>query len=214
MMVKRAHLTLNAFGIFTLRTTYDERLVTCIKELPAPYRRWDTVRKVWHINVYYHEYILAILKQLDYAILDEVRSGAVLRRPAGDSGFWLMAGTPGVKPMRVQCPLCQQMRQSACFCFYEDALHTQRLQCYNRACGHAWELCFQVREGCLYAWTEALHVPVRFTEHAEAAATPDDLDDPPPPLRAVLDAARQERERFPFEAWLKYAMGTEEPEED
>jgi hypothetical protein len=46
----------------------------------------------------------------------------------------------------------------------------------------------------------------------EPVETGDDIsrDEPPPQLRAVLDAVREQREGFHFETWFERAMGADE----
>ena len=73
-------------------------------------------------------------KELNYAIIDEVAAGAMMRRSDDEPGVWLLACTPGVQPKRVPCPA---FRDVGCYRQYEDATRTKRLQFYGSACGHA-----------------------------------------------------------------------------
>jgi hypothetical protein len=210
-MIKTAHLTLDTLGMMAVKTTYDERLVALIRKIPGMGRHWDKDRKVWLIHVEYHDYLVMVLKELNYAITDEVRAGAAMRRSEDEPGIWLMAGTPGVRPIRVQCPACQEIQDVGCYRLYEDTLRIKRLQFYGSGCCHAWELCFQARDGRLWTWAEAVEVPTcPIAEDGADTRDAEDRDEPPPHLRAVLDAVREQREGFHFETWFKRAMGADE----
>jgi hypothetical protein len=126
VMIKTAHLTLDALGMMAVKTTYDEQLVALIREIPGQRRRWSSERRVWLIDAYYYDYLMTVLKELNYAITDEVTAGAVVRRAEDEPGAWLLACTPGVRPMRVQCPVCQQIRAVGCHHLYEDATGIKR----------------------------------------------------------------------------------------
>jgi hypothetical protein len=210
-MIKTAHLTLDALGMMAVKTTYDEQLVALIREIPGQRRRWSSERRVWLIDAYYYDYLMTVLKKLNYAITDEVTAGAVMQRAEDEAGVWLLACTPGVRPMRVQCPVCQQIRAVGCHHLYEDATGTKRLQFYGSACAHAWELCLQARDGRLWTWAEALEVPTRpVAEEPVETGAATRRDEPPPQLRAVLDAVREQRAGFHFETWFERAMGADE----
>jgi hypothetical protein len=95
--------------MMAVKTTYDEQLVAHIREIHGQRRRWSSERRVWLIDAYYYDYLMTVLKKLNYAITDEVTAGAVMQRAEDEAGVWLLACTPGVRPMRVQCPVCQQI---------------------------------------------------------------------------------------------------------
>jgi hypothetical protein len=210
-MIKTAHLTLDTLGMMAVKTTYDERLVALIRKIPGTGRHWDSDRKVWLIHVEYHDYLITVLKELNYAITDEVSAGAVMRRSDDEPGIWLLAGTPGVRPMRVQCPACQEIQDVGCYRLYEDTTGIKRLQFYGSGCRHAWELCFQAQDGRFWTWTEAVEVPTCPTaENGADTQDAGDHDEPLAHLRAVLDAVREQREGFHFETWFKRAMGADE----
>jgi hypothetical protein len=56
-MIQTAHLTLDALGMMAVKTTYDERLVAFIREIPGQRRRWDSEWRVWLLDMHDDDYL-------------------------------------------------------------------------------------------------------------------------------------------------------------
>jgi hypothetical protein len=56
-MIQTAHLTLDALGMMAVKTTYDEQLVTFIREIPGQRRCWYSERWVWLLDMHDDDYL-------------------------------------------------------------------------------------------------------------------------------------------------------------
>jgi hypothetical protein len=170
---------------------------------------------VWLIHISRHSYVLAVLQQLHYQVVDHVKATMAKAGQQAPPGIWLLAGHPDVGQMQAQCPVCWNREYVFYHTTYADAGGTTHLQFYSSACGHMWELCLQAAFGRLSAWTEVVEAAHDDDHHDPDDTAPETTTphQPPEVLHGALAAHRQRLQTFDFDRWLEQAMDEEDKDE-